>query len=382
MSAVFESDRGSEASPGPASRTVAIVHWNDGSDPRVRKIAGSLHVAGYDVHFVGAKLGHHPRAPQVIPGVRMHVLKRPSSRGHKARAWLAFLRHVSVTMRTIRPAVIHAVNEHTAAFVIATTRPSKRRVVCDVFDSLDLRFSSSSLVPRLVARWVCRLAYAGSERVLVTDEARKAVLRRGAGAAIVVPNYPVDPGPRLAAALPPVTGPLRLYVGGSLSRPRGLESLAQVAKSRSDICIVAAGWVYDSVAEKFVASPGVEFHGALEPMASLELAASCHAIVALYEPSNQNNRMASPNKVYDALCVGRPLLVNREIGIASWVVEEALGIAVPYGDAGALGRAVDVLRSRRPDAAATSRRLRRVFAEGYSWAVSETALLQGYNAIV
>lgn len=378
MSAATESERHGEAAPRSARRTVAIVHRNDGSDTRVRKIAGSLDLAGYDVHFVGAKLSHHAPAPQVIPGVQMHVLKRPSSRRSKLREWSAFLRHVSSTLRTIRPSVVHAVNEHMAAFVVARMRPSKTRVVCDVFDSLDLRLSNSSLVLRLLARWVCRLAYAGSERVLVTDAARKALLRYGADAAVVVPNYPVDPGPSLAAALPRIDGPLRLYVGGSLSRPRGLELLAQVARGRTDVLLVAAGWVYDSVAEEFVASPTVEFHGALEPRASLELAASCHAIVALYEPSNQNNRMASPNKIYDALCVGRPLLVNREVDIARWVEEEELGIAVPYEDSIALDQAIDVLAQRRPAAAATSRRLRQVFEEGYSWATSEAALLNCY----
>ena len=103
-----------------------------------------------------------------------------------------------------------------------------------------------------------------------------------------------------------------------------------------NVSIVSAGWPYDDFASQvFVPHPRVEFHGIVTARESLELAAGCDAIFAYYEPANAYMVNTSPNKVYDAMAVGRPVLINREVRLAGWVQMESR-LAALYED---LGRA-------------------------------------------
>ena len=69
----------------------------------------------------------------------------------------------------------------------------------------------------------------------------------------------------------------------------------------------------------------MEFLGVLTQQQSTELAAQCDYILSLYEPINENNINASPNKIYDAIQVGTPVIINREVKVAAFVEENQLG---------------------------------------------------------
>ncbi|HYH83629.1 MAG TPA: glycosyltransferase [Longimicrobium sp.] len=363
-----------------AGRRVAYVARHDGSDMRVSKECNSLLAAGFDVTYIGWDRAPGRDRPDPMPRVPKALYRRETGFGGGAgrSGGLGFLAHLRRELRRARPHVVHCVNED-LAFVAACLRPPGRyRLVCDVFDSIALRWSSAPAPVAFAARAVARAAHAASDVILVTDEARRARLGKHAAKAHVVANYPVDPGRELAFALPPADGPVRLYVAGSLTAGRGLETVAALLEEDAGIEVVCAGWVYDEPAQRFVELPGVSFHGTLTPDASLRLAAGCDAIVALYAPVNENNRMASPNKVYDALCVGRPVIINAETGISAWVAEVGAGFVVPYGDVAALRDVVARLRERRARAAEEAGRLRELFETGYSWTVAEQAMLAAY----
>ena len=117
-----------------------------------------------------------------------------------------------------------------------------------------------------------------------------------------------------------------------------------------DVEIVSAGWLLDSYAnEVFVAHPAVRFHGIVSSRRSLELAAMCDAVFAFYAPTSEGNLNASPNKVYDAMSVGRPVIINSEVRMAQWIVDKRLGFAAPYGDVEALAEVIRELPELRDE---------------------------------
>ena len=346
---------------------------------RVSKECNSLLAAGFAVTFIGWDRTPGRARPDPMLRVEKALYRREAGFGPSGvrSAGLGFLAHVRRELRRASPEVVHCVNED-LAFVAACLRFGRYRVVCDVFDSIALRWSSAPAPVALAAQAIARVAHAASDVILVTSEARRTRLGKYAAKAHVVANYPVDPGRELAFSLPPADGPVRLYVSGSLTAGRGLDAVAALLREDDGVEVVCAGWLYDETARRFVELSGVSFHGTLTPDASLHLAAGCDAIVALYAPVNENNRMASPNKVYDALCVGRPVIINAETGISAWVGDVGGGFVVPYGDVAALGEVAVSLRERRARAADEAGRLRELFETGYSWTVAEQAMLAAY----
>lgn len=81
-----------------------------------------------------------------------------------------------------------------------------------------------------------------------------------------------------------------------------------------------------------------------------------------------NDIYASPNKVYDALCVGRPLIINQEARPSRWVTEQGVGLACRYGDVAALAVLVASLGARRRTLAVFAQHARcTLLAGGFTW---------------
>jgi hypothetical protein len=55
-------------------------------------------------------------------------------------------------------------------------------------------------------------------------------------------------------------------------------------------------------------------------------------ILAIYEPSNQNNFFASPNKVFDSIHCEVPLIINSEVNISNFVHSKNIGYILPCYD--------------------------------------------------
>ena len=141
----------------------------------------------------------------------------------------------------------------------------------------------------------------------------------------MIENVPEDPGPELAERLP--NGPVRIWAAGSLDEAHGLARTARGDRAAARRPTAsAAGPTIRFAAETFAKSPRVDYRGIVTLAEALELAAGCDAVFCFYAPVNVNMINASPNKVNDALAVGRPVIINSEVKVAAWVAAGRRGL--------------------------------------------------------
>ena len=360
---------------------VAIIHANDGSDVRIGKTCRSLSRMGFDVHFIG--WDRRPEADKVIDlgGATLHVMRRETRFGRSSvGGQVRFFRHIARTLSALRPRVVCCVNEDLALMVLPLRGLFYDRLVCDVFDALADRHSGRPAPVRGVLRAASAVVRTFSDRLIATDQARFDRFGMHRGKCVIVGNVPEDPGGELSRTLP--TGPARIYVAGSLSADRGLSQIVGAVERSGDARIISAGWLYDDYANRvFAKHPQVEFNGIVTARRSLELAASCDAVLAFYAPTSINNLYASPNKIYDAMSVGRPVIINREIRPARWVEENRLGWTCPFSDAAALDGIVGRLAGQRGVLPAFATRAREMYLAGYTWKRMEECLMRLYNEL-
>lgn len=69
--------------------------------------------------------------------------------------------------------------------------------------------------------------------------------------------------------------------------------------------------------------------------------------VALYRNTNLNNYYCAPNKVYDYLMNGMPVIANRYPGLVSVIEKNRVGVCVDTVDGTSLGRAIDTIVRER-----------------------------------
>ena len=360
---------------------IAIVHGNDGSDVRIGKICRSLSKMGHDVHFIG--WDRRPGAEKEVDlgGATRHIMVRRTRFGRFSIAGqLRFCFHIVRVLAKLRPHIVQCVNEDLGLVVLVFRGLFYQRLICDVFDSLVDRQSRRALPVRWALRVVSEIVRCAVDGLIATDRARFGRFGRYRRKCVIVENVPEDPGDRLWGNFP--LGRVKVYVAGTLNEGRGIRQILEVADRVENLEIVSAGWLYDDYANNvFAKHPKVSFRGIVTARRSLELAAQCDAVLAYYAPTSVNNLYASPNKIYDAMSVGRPVIINSEIRVAQWVLDNEVGWACRYDDTDGLEKIVLALQSARASLSASAARLRELFVNGHTWEKMEGRLASLYAAL-
>jgi len=171
--------------------------------------------------------------------------------------------------------------------------------------------------------------------------------------------------------------PLKVvYTGAIWRKSRGLENIIAAIKDLEDVEFVIAGWYREEDKEfldQVLQVPNVKYRGLLEPNDALALEASSDVMIALYEPQLLLYSVTLPNKLFESMACGIPLITN----VASQIVNEIdSGIIVEYNDVEQIKEAIVKLR----DDSELRRRLglnaRKAFLEKYSWSKMEEELFK------
>ena len=363
---------------------IAYVARQDGTDIRICKEIRSLEAAGFEVALVG--WDRSPNAESTNPGyseMTRFLYRKATGYGPKnvMTGSLGFAMHVRRTLAAYRPDILHCVNEDLTILGLILRPSSKVLLVCDLFDSVLLRWSSAPKLLAWFAKFVAFQAQLLSDLVLVTDERRAKLASADSCKLFVVPNYPS----RELLSLPDVklcTNNVYLFISGSINRHRGTGLILKLLENRPSLRVIAAGWLQDESAVQLSAHERVEFAGVVSPEDAARLCRSCHAMVLLYDPVNLNNIYASPNKLYDAIVAGRPVIANEELAVAPWIIKNGIGYTIPYGDIRAIETVVDLLAKELTEPTGRRWPLSPTFVEQFTWDVSAEMLLKGYRSLL
>jgi len=104
-------------------------------------------------------------------------------------------------------------------------------------------------------------------------------------------------------------------------------------------------------------------------------------LFALYDPRVPNNRYASPNKLFEAMMCGKPILVSDGTAMADIVKEEECGLVVPYGDVDAIKHAILTLKNDPVLCRRLGENGRRAYETKYNWKIMEERLLEIYRRL-
>jgi glycosyltransferase involved in cell wall biosynthesis len=171
---------------------------------------------------------------------------------------------------------------------------------------------------------------------------------------------------------------LTIVYAGSLAKDRGLSILSEALSDLDDVRLILAGRADEGYIKPFLNSPKVKYFGMLRYDEAIKLQASADLIPLLYDPSVPINRVANPNKLFEAMMLGIPVVSN----VCQEIVKDAhCGLPVSY-DAKCLRNAIMKLRddfSLRTELGDSGRK---AFENIYNWKQMEEKLFRLYNEIV
>jgi glycosyltransferase involved in cell wall biosynthesis len=368
-------------------------------DSRVEKEAASLVEAGYRVTVIADAA---PGLPTLEDRGGARVI-RVARRGPRIPG-LSFLAHearLARTLRRLRPDILHA---HDSNALIPVGLAAAMLGVPYLYDAHDLwlhrpRRQRSTIYHAAQNAW-----YSLVERVFVPRAAAVLTVsppiadhlraRYRLPSVDLVPNYPdlheLDGTVRELRERPgmesvPPAAPLVLYLGG-LMGGRGIEQLVDAMTLMDDahLVLLGAGHLADDLAERArSAGIGERIH-LLDPVPPAEVvgyAASATIGVSPIVPSCLNYRYSLPNKLFQYMAAGIPVVASDFPQVREIVEGAGAGRVVDTERPEAIARAAAAVLAEPSAAAEMGRRGREAVRTRYHWGTSADALLAAYARI-
>ncbi len=367
---------------------IAYIFRHDPAYIRSTKECNALAKAGHQVTFVGWDfLAGNARKHDLLPGIRLKLLSYPGDFGRLSlRGWVRWYFHLIQSLRTDRFEVVHCVDEYPVLMLLPFKHLFFKRVVLDVYDSIIKRKAGNCFVAAIY-RFLRLVANSVSDRIIETSEDLKKTLGRFARKAVAVYNSPEDPFPCVQGIFPEPHAPLRVAAtGGIHSQSMALKTLVRVLDGfeTGRIEVICSGWLQDEYARNvFAKHPKVKYRWIETQEDYFRTLSLCDLIYNVRVDSGNSNyrSLVFPNKVFDALAVGRPVLVASESQVSKWVMENQTGYACPFEDDKAMKKIFEDCMKNRPVLKDFARAKRELFLKNYHWPIMAERLTRMYASL-
>jgi glycosyltransferase involved in cell wall biosynthesis len=178
-------------------------------------------------------------------------------------------------------------------------------------------------------------------------------------------------------------GALAVVCITQLMRDRKIEELLECLEAQPDVYLLLGGKgaLENRVVQAVSSNPRIRFLGFVP--ADQIAAYTCAGDVVYYgfDPDNPNARFSAPNKLFEALAAGRPLITGDFGEIAAVVREAGCGVVLPRYGAAEIGNALAVLKDarRRGEMAENAARFGR---NHLNWDRAQEILRREYSALL
>ena len=172
-------------------------------------------------------------------------------------------------------------------------------------------------------------------------------------------------------------GMLTIAYTGKIRKHRYLENISIMLKDLCNVKVNTAGPIIDQDVFNLIQStPNIEYKGVLQTKDALALEGSCDVILAMYDPSLPEFSISMPNKLFESMMCGIPIITN----IAGEIVEETgCGFSVNYNDDNQIKQTIINLRDNLALRKELGRNARKAFVEKFNWTSVESELFNIYN---
>ena len=177
-------------------------------------------------------------------------------------------------------------------------------------------------------------------------------------------------------------GKVRLVYVGVLSRMRLLKETVEAVSKMDDVEMHIGGFgEYEDWMQKAAEQHNnVFFYGKLQYSETLALEKQCDIMMAVYDPSIRNHKYAAPNKFYESIMLGKPIIMALDTGYDDVITKNDIGILTEYTEAG-ITNAIEALKTRKDEWGAMRDRAVSVYISSYSWEIMKQRIVEMYREL-
>jgi glycosyltransferase involved in cell wall biosynthesis len=327
-------------------------------DPRVRQEALALIGMGCRVRILAWDRDLKSPATECMEGVEVERVFLSSAHGRGTSqlffyAWL-YLKMFWRGMRTSFD-VVHCHDLDTLPLGFMLGKLKGKPIVYDAHESFT-DMLEGSVHPVVQSGLVCLenlLMRRIDLLITVGEKLRRHFEERGARRSVVVGNWKrlgdflrtEQQNREVRQRLGIPDGAILVVCITQLLTDRKIEELLATAEERVNVYVIIGGKgvLEDLVVHAAATNPRIRFVGFVSGKQIADYTCAADVVYYGFDPQNPNARFSAPNKLYEALAAGRPLITGDFGEIADVVRESECGIVMSEYSTEEIGRAIEAL---------------------------------------
>lgn len=361
-------------------------------DPPVEKAALALLNAGYHVRIIGWDRDADYKLKKdfvVLSGYQVEVIrfgiKAQFSGGIKKNLvplclFLARLRSWLIKNKEMYD-IVHAFDFDTGFVASRYAKKFKKKFVYHI---LDYYVASHGLRKTVLEKPVLKLENSvincADAAIVCTEKRKEQIAGSTPKRLAVIHNTPSAAQFKQCENKTKQTGRVKIVYVGILEPSRLLREIAAAVSENSSIEFHVAGFgtLENFFMDKAHACDNIYYYGRLTYDHTLSLENECDIMLAIYDPRIDNHRFAAPNKFYESLMLGKPVIMVRGTGMSEIVEDNAIGELIEYSKEGFID-GVNRLIRRKDEWPSMGSRMKEIYRNQYCWDEMERRLIQIYT---
>ncbi|MDY2980858.1 MAG: glycosyltransferase family 4 protein [Fusobacterium sp.] len=174
-----------------------------------------------------------------------------------------------------------------------------------------------------------------------------------------------------------------VYVGILPENGRMIKELVEIVEENEtlyELHIAGFGPLENYLKEKSKVNENIKFYGKIPYMKTLELENSCDIMTAIYDPSIPNHFYAAPNKFYESLMLGKPLIMIKNTGMSEIVSQYKIGEVIDYNKL-SLEKGLKNLANRKNEWQEIKKIGNELYDKKYSWEIMSKRIEDLYSEL-
>lgn len=203
-----------------------------------------------------------------------------------------------------------------------------------VYHIADFYVDSHVGIPKLVKNFIKKLEFSvinNAEATIICTEQRKEQIEGSNPKELVVIHN--TPGIKSVAKIDNnEENLLKIAYVGILSDYRFIKEIINIVKDdkNMDLTIAGTGQLKDYVEKSDEKYSNINYLGQILYEDAIEVYKKCDVIVAIYNPEIKNHKYSAPNKFYEAIMLGKAIIVAEGTGVDELVKYNSNGLVVKY----------------------------------------------------
>lgn len=316
---------------------ILIIRCNAiSNDPRVKKYLSYLDSNNIDYRVLG-----WDRNGEGLEYKNSTFFRKKSGYnvGGLKAAWnrILWMRFCFIQIRKIKPSFIHGCDLDSAfpAVMYKVLCNRKTKVLFDVFDWFSATLYNQPKIIRIAFKWMESITSKHSDHIIICEKERLEQIPYDISSKVdILPNIPmadneksfkyIDDSFSFSNDIITIS-----YVGG-LYDERFLDELLDIAE-KGNINLLIAGYGDKRIENrcKMLSNlENVKYFGGVPYEQGLHISYNSDIVYAMYCKTNPNHIYAAPNKYYEAMLLGKPIITTKGTIVGDKVNSEDIGFVV------------------------------------------------------